>query len=279
MSDPETYDVFAVRYCHREDRPRSETFIANAWTDPLHDVPMPISYYVWAIVNENRTIVVDTGFDRDEAAARRRRSGEAWRPEFACLPAEGLAMAGIDSRAVEDVVVTHMHFDHIGTLVDFPHARFHLQELEMAYATGRHMAHGYFAGAYTLDTVVALVRHVFAGRVAFHDGDAEIAPGVTVHRIGGHTMGIQCVRVLTRGGWVVLASDASHFYDNFQTMAPYPIVHDVGDMMEGFRTIARLAASPRHVIPGHDPLVMARYPAPSADREGIVARLDVDPSG
>ena len=164
---------------------------------------MPISYYVWAIVNENRTIVVDTGFDRNEAAARRRRSGEAWRPEFACLPAEGLAMAGIDARAVEDVIVTHMHFDHIGTLDEFPRARFHLQELEMAYATGRHMAHGYFAGAYTVDDVIALVRHVFAGRVAFHNGDAEIAPGITVHRIGGHTMGIQCVRVLTTRGWVV----------------------------------------------------------------------------
>ncbi len=279
MSDPETYEIFAVRYCHREDRPRHETFIASAWTDPVHDSRMPIDYYVWAIINENRAIVVDTGFDRDEAAARHRRSGDAWRPEFVCLPAEGLAMAGIDSRTVEDVVITHMHFDHAGTLDEFPRARFHLQELEMAYATGPHMAHGYFAGAYTVEHVVALVRHAFAGRVAFHDGDAEIAPGITVHRIGGHTMGMQCVRVLTKRGEVVLASDASHFYDNFQNMAPYPIVHDVGDMLEGFRRLERLAASPRHVIPGHDPLVMARYPAPSSGLEDIVARLDVDPSG
>ena len=278
MSDPESYDVFAVRYCHREDRQRQETFIANAWTDPVHDTRMPIAYYVWAIVNKNRTIVVDTGFDRDEAAARRRRSGETWRPEFVCLPAEGLAMVGIESRAVEDVVITHLHFDHAGTLDAFPRARFHLQELEMAYASGPHMAQGYFAGAYTVEHVVAMVRNVFAGRVAFHDGDAEIAPGITVHRIGGHTMGLQCVRVLTKRGWVVLASDGSHFYDNFQNLAPYPIVHDVGDMLAGFRRLERLAASPRHVIPGHDPLVMARYPAPSSDLEDIVARLDVDPS-
>jgi glyoxylase-like metal-dependent hydrolase (beta-lactamase superfamily II) len=279
MSDPETYDVLAVRYCHREDRQRYETFIANAWTDPVHDARMPIAYYVWAIVNQNRTIVVDTGFDRDEAAGRRRDSGEAWRPEFVCLPTEGLAMAGIDSRTVEDVIITHMHFDHAGTLDAFPRARFHLQELEMAYATGPYMAHDYFAGAYTVEHVVALVRHVFAGRVAFYDGDTEIAPGITVHRIGGHTMGMQCVRVLTKRGWVVLASDGSHFYDNFQNMAPYPIVHDVGAMLEGFRRLERLAASPRHVIPGHDPLVMARYPSPSADLEDVVARLDVDPSG
>jgi glyoxylase-like metal-dependent hydrolase (beta-lactamase superfamily II) len=279
MSDPETYEIFAVRYCTREDRPRHETFIANAWTDPVHDGPMPIAYYVWAIVNDSRTIVVDTGFHQDEAARRRQASGGAWRVDFACLPAQGLAMLGIDSHAVEDVIVTHMHFDHAGSLDDFPAARFHLQEREMRYATGPHMGQGYFAGPYTLDHVVAMVRHVFHGRVRFHDGEAEVAPGITVHHIGGHTMGMQCVRVLTKRGWVVLASDASHFYDNMERMAPFPIVYNVADMMKGFERMRRLAASPQHIIPGHDPLVMARYPAPSRDLEGTVVRLDGDPAG
>jgi hypothetical protein len=46
----------------------------------------------------------------------------------------------------------------------------------------------------------------------FHDGDEEIQPGLSVHLIGGHTMGIQSVRVMTRNGWLVLASDASHYF-------------------------------------------------------------------
>jgi glyoxylase-like metal-dependent hydrolase (beta-lactamase superfamily II) len=114
------------------------------------------------------------------------------------------------------------------------------------------------------------------GRVAFHDGDDELAPGVTLHHIGGHSMGLQVVRVRTRRGWVVVASDASHFYANMEQGRPYPVLFNVGEMLEGFNTVRKLAESPRHVIPGHDPLVLTRYPA-KPGLAGIIARLDADP--
>ncbi len=277
MAEDSTYEVYAVQYAYRPDRKRHETFITNAWTDPQHGADQPISYYVWAIVNAERTIVVDTGFDAAEAARRRAQSGELWRPEIKCTPAEGLRMIGIDAATVADVIITHLHFDHAGTLEDFPAARFHLQEQEMQFATGPCMAHSYFNGAYTVDHVIDMVRHVYSGRVVFVAGDAEISPGVTVHCIGGHTLGIQCVRVRTRRGWVVLASDASHMYDNFEKMAPYPIVSDVRTMLRGFERLKTLAESPGHIIPGHDPLVMARYPVATASCEDFVVRLDADP--
>jgi glyoxylase-like metal-dependent hydrolase (beta-lactamase superfamily II) len=266
MSTPETYELFAIRYARYAERKRGENFIV---TD-VHDSPMPLHYYVWAIVNDSRTIVVDTGFDQVEGERRNRR--------ITYLPREGLAMIGIDSTAVEDVIITHLHYDHAGTLEDFPAATFHLQDLEMAYATGRHMVHQPFRYAYSGHHVAAMVERVFEGRVAFHDGDDEVAPGVTVHHVGGHTLGLQCVRVLTRRGWVVLASDASHFYENMEAVAPFPIVFSVGDMIEGYARMRRLAASPAHVVPGHDPLVIDRYPAPSKDLEGTVVRLDAPPS-
>ena len=128
MTQADTYEVYAVQYAHRAERKRYETVITNAWTDPLHDADQPISYYVWAILNAERTIIVDTGFDAKEAARRRSESGELWRPEFKCTPAEGLQMVGIDSATVADVIITHLHFDHAGSLDHFPKARFHLQE-------------------------------------------------------------------------------------------------------------------------------------------------------
>ncbi len=277
MADSDVYEVYAIEYAHRADRQRYETFITNTWTDPLHDTLQPISYYVWAIVNAERTIVVDTGFDTGEASRRRRGSGDIWQPDMRCTPADGLRMIGIDAATVADVIVTHLHFDHAGTLEHFPKARFHLQEQEMQYATGPCMAHAYCSGAYTVDHVVEMVRHVYERRVVFHSGDADVAPGVSVHHIGGHTMGIQAVRVRTRRGWVVLASDASHFYDNFEGMDPFPIVHNVEAMLRGFERLGALADGPSHIIPGHDPLVMARYPAASPESKGVVARLDVDP--
>jgi hypothetical protein len=85
------------------------------------------------------------------------------------------------------------------------------------------------------------------------------------------------VRVRTRRGWVVLASDASHFYAHMEQDRLFPIVYNVGDMLEGFRTLRQLATSPSHIIPGHDPLVMERYPAAAPGLEDWVVRLDADP--
>jgi glyoxylase-like metal-dependent hydrolase (beta-lactamase superfamily II) len=265
MSEMETYQVYAVRYAHKGDRQRYENFIV---ADP-HEGLMPLDYYVWAIVNERRTLIVDAGFDHAEGQRRQR--------ELLRLPREGLALLGIDARRVPDLVITHLHYDHAGTLDDFPQAAVHLQDLEMAYATGRHMCHEPLRYAYSAEHVKKLVDKVFAGRVVFHDGDEEIAPGVSLHHIGGHTMGLQCVRVHTRRGWLVLASDACHFYENMEKTSPFPIVYHVGDMIEGYRKMRRLAASNQHIIPGHDPLVLERYPAPDRELAGIVAQLDLDP--
>ncbi|MGH8327896.1 MAG: N-acyl homoserine lactonase family protein, partial [Steroidobacteraceae bacterium] len=181
--------------------------------------------------------------------------------------------------AVEDVIITHLHYDHIGNFDLFPRARFHLQDRELAYATGRYMATEFFASAYEVDEVVAMVRNVYAGRVHFHDGEAAIAPGLTVHLIGGHTLGLQAVRVWTRIGWLVLASDASHYFANMERGRPFPIVADVTRMVDGWQRLRELATAPRYIIPGHDPEVMQRFRAPAPALEGIAVRLDAEPVG
>ena len=264
MTEPQ-YEVYAIKYAHHARR-AAENFIGG---DP-HDGPMPLDYFVWLIRGGEggnaREIVVDTGFSAATAARRQRN-------HLRC-PTEGLRLLGCDAKAVKDVVITHLHYDHVGNFDLFPAATYHLQDLEMNYATGRHMAQPVFSGAFDLEDVVGMVRNTYAGRVKFHDGDAQVAPGVSVHLIGGHTMGLQVVRVATRRGWVVLASDASHFYANMEQVRPFPIVYSVADMVEGYARLRELAESPGHVVPGHDPLVLARYPAPSGALQGIVARLD-----
>ena len=122
-----------------------------------------------------------------------------------------------------------------------------------------------------------MVRRVFDGRLQFHGGTDELAPGLSVHLIGGHTMGLQAVRVWTQRGWVVLASDASHLYANMEQERPFPILYNLGDMLEGYKTLRRLASSRQHIVPGHDPLVLQRYPVPKRGLEGIAVRLDVEP--
>ena len=263
MSDPQ-YEVYAIKYAHHARRV-SENFIGGVPHD-AHDGPMPLDYFVWLIRGGGREIVVDTGFSAATAVRR-------GRDHIRC-PTEGLRLLDIDAKRIKDVVVTHLHYDHIGNFDLFPSAIFHLQDKEMHYATGRHMAQTVFRGAFDVEDVVGMVRNTHAGRVKFHDGDAQIAAGVSLHLIGGHTMGLQVVRVATRRGWVVLASDAAHFYANMEELRPFPIVFSVADMVEGYARMRALADSPAHIIPGHDPLVLARYPAPSKALQGIVVRLD-----
>ncbi len=175
------------------------------------------------------------------------------------------------------MVITHLHYDHAGNLPLFANARFHLQDQETAFATGRCMCHDLMRHGYSADDVSGMVRHVFDRRVEFHDGSACLAPGLEFHHIGGHTRGLQVVRVMTRRGWVVLASDASHFYAHMDGDRAFPIIDSLADMLEGYKTLRALAASPAHVLPGHDPLVLEHYPALSAELTGWIARLDVEP--
>ena len=226
MSD-DTYEVYAIRYGHH-DRRSHENFIGG---DP-HDTLQPLDFYVWAIVGAGKTYVVDTGFDAAMAAKRKR--------DLIKPVGDGLAAIGIRPDRVEDVIVTHLHYDHTGNYELFPRARYHLQDGEMAYATGRHMCHPHLRMPFEADDVTAMVRKVFAGRVVFHDGDEEIAPGLTVHRIGGHSKGLQSVCVKTRRGPVVLASDAAHLNQHIDEGRVFPITYHVGEVLDGYAKLSGL---------------------------------------
>ncbi|MEZ4622005.1 MAG: MBL fold metallo-hydrolase [Caldilineaceae bacterium] len=115
--------------------------------------------------------------------------------------------------SIDATIITHLHYDHARRIGQFPNARFHLQEAEMVYATGPCMCHQVLQKPFTAEHVCTMVKRVYEGKVIFHDGDAEVAPGVTVHKIGGHSRGLQAVQVETAHGPLVLASDAAHFYE------------------------------------------------------------------
>lgn len=264
MASLPNYRVHAIRYAMRNAN-RRDHFLGG---DP-HEAPMPMDYFVWTIQSEDVNVVVDCGFDADVARQR-------GRTHLRC-PVEALNLVGLSPESVQAVVITHLHYDHAGNLNKFPNARFHLQEAEMQYACGRHMGCAANSHPYECEDIVNMVRLNFAGRVEFHSGEVELAPGVILIPTGGHTPGMQFVRVHTERGWVVLASDTAHFYENISSDRPFPGLYCVPDVLAGHRAIRRAADSEHHVVPGHDPKVMEIYPAPAEDLRGIVARLDVPP--
>ncbi|MGB6103307.1 MAG: N-acyl homoserine lactonase family protein [Pusillimonas sp.] len=256
------HEVFAIRYASVL-RSRNANFLGG---DP-HDGPMALDFFVWLIKSGDFRILVDTGFNMRTAEKRGRK--------LMRCPVDALSSLGVQPETIKDVVLTHLHYDHAGNLDKLPEARFHIQDDEVSFATGRCMCFDALRHSYSVDDVVTLVRSVYDDRVVFHSGDETIAPGISLLKIGGHTKGLQAVRVHTRRGWVVLASDASHYYENMDTGRPFPVVYNVADMLSGYARLEAAAQTSEHIIPGHDPLVLEKYPLLKGDCN--IALLHLDP--
>ncbi len=258
LSGDSRYRLLTVHYASSPaDRKAQHNFMAAV---DFHDVPMPLDFYVWVAISEDRVVLIDSGCDLETC----QRRGHT----FLRCPTDALRDLGIAAGQVTDVIVTHMHWDHLGNLEKFPNARIHVHKTEMQHATGCAMCHETLRRPYDIDQVCTVLRALYAGRVSFTDETAEILPGIVVRPVGGHTPGLQIVEVSTARGQVVLASDAMHFYANGLLTNPYPVIVNVLDYMNGLALLKSLAATPDHLIPGHDPKLRERFPA-VAGVEGV----------
>jgi glyoxylase-like metal-dependent hydrolase (beta-lactamase superfamily II) len=216
------------------------------------DAPQQMDFFLWVVRNAETTIVVDTGFDL-EVAERRTRT---------CLipPAEALALAGVPPATVEHVVLTHLHYDHIGNLAAFPRASFEVQGREIDFWKGPHARRGQFAALAEPLELAAIEAAALAGRVRRLEGDSPIAPGVMTLWTGGHTPGQQIVVVRGARSIVVLASDALHFYEELDGDRPFLVLSDLAEVYAGYELLRELAAMGATIVPGHDPAVLNRFP-------------------
>lgn len=261
MSDH--WEVYAVKYADRNARQRSDSFLF----DDHPAEPHGMDYFVWVLKRGKRHVLVDTGYDTAEAERRTR--------PILRDPSRAIEALDLSADQIDTVIITHLHYDHAGGLDRYPRARFHLQTAEMAFATGPCMCHPTLQMPFTAAHVCEMVKHVYSGRVVFHDGSAEVTPGIRVHCVGGHSRGLQVVEVETASGPLCLASDAAHYYENIIARKPFPIVENLQSMLEGFETLYRLGGSTDRIIPGHDPLVTKRFPA--IGPSGFLWRLDTGP--
>jgi glyoxylase-like metal-dependent hydrolase (beta-lactamase superfamily II) len=115
-------------------------------------------------------------------------------------PAEALRAVGEDPASIDFVVVSHLHYDHAGGLVDangrpnFPNARYVVQRDEAEAAHGDELRLAGLMETEQLDLVRA------AGQLAEVSGEVEMVPGVSVLPTGGHTRGSQAVLIGSRAG-------------------------------------------------------------------------------
>jgi len=269
MADAGTWEVLAVRYGTLRSRKSEIYYRYDAYGEP--DADIELAYYVWVLRGAGgATIVVDTGFD-PAVGARRGRT-------CVLAPLEALARVGVEPASVSEVILTHLHYDHTGNVAAFPGATLHVPRRELEFWTGPGAAHRQFAMHAEADEVAVVAAAHAAGRARLIEGTAELFDGVTARCVGGHSPGQLVLVVATGSGDVVLTSDAVHFYEELELDRPFGVIADLEAMYAGFELVRALATEPgAALVPGHDPAVLARFPAvegPGADcavRVGVAA--------
>ena len=247
---PPDYEVYAVRYA-TVPAFRVSGLIAGADTSRRLDIAM----MVWLLKGPNgRNVVVDAGFYRDDFVTR-------WKPTNFLKPSDAVAKLGVRPEDVTDVIISHVHWDHLDGVDLFPKARVWIQREEFDHhidSAGTVKDRAIDAG--DAKKLAAIARE---GRVMLVDGDAkEIIPGITVYTGGKHTFASQFATVHIAGGTVVVASDNMYLYENLARHVPIAQTLDSASNLRTQTRMTTLASEQRFIVPGHDPDVFVRFPTP-----------------
>jgi glyoxylase-like metal-dependent hydrolase (beta-lactamase superfamily II) len=261
MTAADRYQVTIVRYGTRETV-RSDVYLNyNLYGEP--DGPIGMDYFFWVVRNACRTIVVDTGFSATGGANRKRTT--------LIEPAAAFDALGVYRAAGPPVVVTHAHYDHIGNLDLFGASPLTVAAAEYDFWTGPYATRTLVHHSVEDAEIDHLRRAAREGRLRTFADEVDLAPGVRVLRIGGHTPGQSVVTVNTSAGVVLLASDSVHYYEELERNMPFTQVADLIEMYAGFDRLRTLR--PDHLVTGHDPGTLGRFTPVAGPLAGLAATI------
>lgn len=227
------------------------------------DGPFRLDYFFWVLRRGDDVVIVDTGYSGVEGRRRGR--------DVLVDPVDAIRALDIDPLAGHPVVITHAHYDHIGNVAAFANSPIHIARAELDFWTGRMAEKTLFAHFGDPSTSTALASARSEGRLRPFDEKVDLAPGVRVTAVGGHTPGQAVVEVETSEGTVVLASDAMHFHEElegdklFQSMADLPLSFEVLDELRTRRVA--------HLVSGHDAGELERHAPLAGVLGGLAATI------
>ena len=242
--------------------------VREAWLD---DMFLPRDVLEWplnvvVVRSGGRTILVDAGLGADP---------DLHLPQ-AGRTAQRLKAAGIDLASVTDVVLTHMHMDHIGgLLVDEmrsrmrPDLRVHLAAAEIKFWASPDFSRTSMPQGFpdALRRAAKRFLNEYQSQLRPFEAEFEVAPGVLVRRTGGHTPGHSVVRLASGGDRLTFVGDAV-----FQVGFDQPEWHNgfEHDPEEATRVRIRLF---RELAATGEWLVSTHIPFPSVGRVAAAGEL------
>ncbi len=214
----------------------------------------------WLIQDGPRTILVDTGFNDEKTA-------EKWRFHKYLPPPERLKQAGVQPDSVTDIILTHLHWDHCGSLSSYPNAVVWLQEKEFDWARESLGVSGRNKHGLQMQDMEVLLKIQTENRLKLINGQYSVSEDVVIQHVGGHTPGFQCVNVSSPYGPICILADNANLFKSVQFKKPGGNAQDKKENAEAIQTALLSAGSPFLVLPGHDPRTMNLFPEVS---DGIV---------
>lgn len=247
------YDIYACRYGGPITRKVAIALWNNGW-----DQDGQISYYVWAIKAANgEVIVVDTGASPALGAARKVADYTD--------PVDVLARIDATADSVTKVVVTHMHWDHVGNIDNylkaFPKAKIYVQKREFDFCVKSGIAQRKPVSVlFDHDAIKTVGSLAGSDKLVIVDGDVNLAPGIDLFLAPGHTLGLQVVRVNTAKGAAIVGSDLAHLFRGYREDTGSAFIMDMPAWIGSFDKI-KPKASIDLIFPGHDIQMTDNYPA------------------
>ncbi|MGM9483977.1 MBL fold metallo-hydrolase [Roseateles sp. NT4] len=209
--------------------------VAQGLKQNFQQTPLETSVNAWLINTGSRLVLVDTG------------AGTLFGPTLGKLAAQ-IRAAGYQPEQIDDILITHMHPDHVGGLAAegqrvFPNATVHADKADADFWLSEDKAEAapketksFFQGAQA-----SLTPYVKAGRFATFERDGEIVPGIRASQAHGHTPGHSVYVVESDGKRLVLIGDLIHVA-SVQLASPEVTIAFDGDEAQAAKTRARVFA-------------------------------------
>lgn len=215
----------------------------------FHDVPQ----MMFVITGGDHPIIVDSGTPEPDFVREHHKYDFHRSPDED--PLRTLRGIGVDPEDVRTIIHTHLHWDHCGNNHLFPNARYVVQKAELLYAVDPAAP---TRTAFENTDRISPPWAPMLNRFSTVTGDVEIAPGVEVVALPGHTPGSQGVLVTSGDERYLLAGDTCDTRANWEgddrlAHIPSGSFTNLLDYMESFAKMDRLGAE---VIPSHDPAVL-----------------------
>jgi glyoxylase-like metal-dependent hydrolase (beta-lactamase superfamily II) len=239
-TDGKTWEIFVLEYARSKDQPVA-TLIQGAYDAGAIDLP-----FAFVLARSgSRNILVDCGFMREG-------NGVAVAEKFGIpnwiSPVRLVEAMGVQAGDITDIVLSHAHFDHMGSIEKFPNAMLHLQKRELlswVELMALPPRFGFLTLVLDPDDIYSALDAAKEHRLSLIEGDADnVVPGVHVRSGEGHTFGQQFVVLETARGRIVVAGDCVYGAQNLtghnHDGVYIPLGSGIGSAWDQLRSLDRI---------------------------------------